>query len=358
MKTRIFITLSASLLLLIGCGERTNDPLEASADSLSLALEETVNKVIIPTVDKFSQQSQQFDESSHSFCDTPSTQKLMQLQQHWKLLSKQWYKLAIYNFGPVNDDLVFPKINFIDSLRQRGIDYTATVRTELSTDINSTTTINVGHFSNKDFNRVGLLALELLSFETADSTHSKKAQDIVDEYSNTPRKCDVLQGLSAFHLKTANYIKKGWNVSHLSTGNSYKALFLSDSLANDDKPITVLITSIQTHLDYLAKRHVATVGAQIADYSYENIAASMDEIKRVLQGTGAAKASFFDIMTSSGAQNSVAIVKDNIAAIEGAIQNKNSIQLNTNLGILDGNFKRDIPTALDVDLGINFTDGD
>lgn len=351
--------MSASLLLLVSCGgERTNDPLEANADSLSLALEEAVNKTIVPTVEGFAQKSQQFNETSTAFCSAPTAAKLGQLQQHWKTLSKQWYKLAVYNFGPVNDDLVFPKINFIDSLRQRGIDYTVTVQNEISSDISGTARLDVAYFSNKDFNRVGLLALELLSFETANSEHSKDAQDIVDEYRSTTRKCDLLKGLSAHHLSTANYIRRGWQSTHLSTGKSYKSLFLNNQLANDDKPVPLLITAIQTHLDYLAKRNVATIGAKAADYSYDNIKASIDEIKQLLNGASNAQASFFDIMTGSGAENSVAIVKDNIIAIEASLQSKNSTQLNANLGLLDGNFKREIPNGLDVELGINFTDGD
>lgn len=359
MKNNILLVFSASLVLFAGCGgTRTNDPLQANADSLSLALEETVNKVILPTVEGFVQKSQQFNDKSADFCSVPSTMKLSQLQQQWKQLSQQWYKLAAYNFGPVNDDIIFPKINFIDSLRQRGIDYTDTVQDEISKDINSATTLDVAYFKNKDFNRVGLLALELLSFETANSEHSKNTQDIVDEYLNKPRKCDLLKGLSAYHLSIANYISSGWQSSYLSTGKSYKSLFLSNSLNNDDKPIPVLITSIQTHLDYLAKRNVATVGAKVSAASYDNIKASLDEIKQVLQGSNDAQASFFDIMNSSGAENSVAIVKDNISSIEQSIQDKNSNQLNANLGLLDGNFKREIPNGLDVELGINFTDGD
>ncbi|MCK5918216.1 MAG: hypothetical protein KAG34_07310, partial [Cocleimonas sp.] len=84
----------------------------------------------------------------------------------------------------------------------------------------------------------------------------------------------------------------------------------------------------------------------------------IDEIKQLLNGASNAQASFFDIMTGSGAENSVAIVKDNIIAIEASLQSKNSTQLNANLGLLDGNFKREIPNGLDVELGINFTDGD
>jgi len=359
MKIKIFIALSTCLLLLIGCGgAHTNDPLEKNVDSLSLALEETVNKVIIPTVDQFSQQSQHFKDSSDTFCNTPNTSHLTQLQQSWKSLSKQWYKLAIYNFGPVNDDLIFPKINFIDSLRQRGINYTETVRTEITADLNNTADLNANYFSAKDFNRVGILALELLSFETAGNNHSKQAQEILDEYVSTPRKCELLKGLSNFHLNIAKYIKNGWNTAHLSTGKPYKTLFLTNTLANDDKPITVLITSIETHLDYLAKRNIATVGAQVANYSYENISSSIAEIKAVLQGGEQAKASIYDIMSSSEDKISVAIVKSNIAAIETSLQNKNSIQLKSNLGLLNGNFKLEIPSALNIELGINFTDGD
>lgn len=358
MKQRIIIALGISLLLM-GCGGgKTIDSFAGNNADLTLALKETVNKTIIPTVEGFLQSSQQFKQKTTDFCGAPSKPKLTELQDGWKSLSLQWYKLAIYNFGPVNDDVIFPKINYIDSLRQRGTDYTGTIRTEITNDMNSAVSLNEAYFSGKDFNRVGLLALELLAFETADNAHLTDDQSIVDEFIATPRKCELLKGLSALNVSHARYIRDGWKTEHLSTGKSYKSLFLNNQFDNGDKSIPVLIVSIQSHLDYLSRRNVATIGAKTAGYGFENIQASINEIKLVLKGASGSQESFFGVMKTFGAQNSVDIVEDNIAAIEAKIQSRNVAELNASMGLLDGNFKREIPQGIGVVLGINFTDGD
>lgn len=358
MNIQKILLTSFSLLGLISCGERSNDPVQANAGTLSVALEESVNNSLFPAVEGFSLKASQFNDQVSRFCTTTNSSHLATLQQSWKSLSKQWYKLEVYNFGPLNDDIIFPKINFIDSLRQRGIDYTDTVRDEISNGISRTKVLNETFFANKDFNRVGLLPLELMVFETAAHSHSKLTQDIVAEYVAVPRKCEYLKGISSLNLKNANYIHQGWQSNHLDSGKSYKSLFLNNQLANGDKPIPTMITAIQTHLDYLAKRNVAIRGAQTADYSYENIRSSIDEINSLLNGTGASSVSFFDLMMASGAKNSVDQVKSNISAVYQSIQNEDAVQLKADLGKLDGNFKREIPSGLDVELGINFTDGD
>lgn len=355
-----------SVCLLSACGARTNDPVEANADNLSLALAQIVTDTVLPTVEGFAEQSDRFSRSAEEFCKQPDTAKLRDLQSTWRDLSAQWYKLALYNFGPVSDDIIFPKINFIDSLRQRGIDYTATVRTDIRAGIESSEALDAEFFRKKDFNRVGLLALELLSFETTTTEHSTVIQNILTEYQVTPRKCAYLKGMAALNVENADYIREGWQSNYLSTGTPYKTLFVEDQLSDEGKPVPTLLIALQNHFDYLAKRNVATVGAKVADYSYQNIKSSVDEVNAILNGsttvtttaTNTRPISFFDIMSSAGSENSVAIVKDNITAIYQAIQNKNTAQLNASLALLDGNFKREINQGLDVELGINFTDGD
>lgn len=358
MFKNAFIYLTC-IIVISGCGgDRKNDLVEATADTLSLAVEETVNKKILPTVALFSTQANQFDSSAEAFCDAPASATLETLQQDWKSLSVQWYKLAIYNFGPVNNDLIFPRINFIDSLRLRGTDYTATVRTEISNNLASDATLDTAFFDKQTFQRVGLLALESLSFETAAGEHSQVNAEIIAEYENETRKCAILKGLSEQIVNHATDIQKGWNVAHNETGKPYKTLFLNDELENGTPPLTELIGSIQAHLDYLQKRNVSKIAAQIADYSWESISASIDEVDTLLNGTEQTNVSFFGLMTSAGFQNAVNLVKENIATVRQNIQDRDSALLEISLGKLDGNFKREIPDGLEVQLGINFTDGD
>jgi len=357
MKKILMMTIASSLLLLMACGGGSGD--SSQADAFSLVLKETTNKIILPTVKGFHDKSTAFKASSDDFCKTPSKPKLATLQNDWRALSTQWYKLALYNFGPVNNDLIFPRVNFIDSLRQRGKDYTSTARNEILKDLNSSENLNIAYFKAKDFKLVGLLPLELLTFETADDTHSTQAQAIVDEFKDKPRKCKILTGLSALNASIATDINSGWNTpGYKETGNSFKSLFLSNALDKGKKSIPTLIISIQKHLDYLAKRDIASKGAKVANHSFNNIQSSIDEIKLILEGSSHSKASFFSFMKAANSQGSVDTIRTNIIKIEESIKAKNTEDLKINLGYLDGNFKREVAEGLGVKLGITFTDGD
>jgi predicted lipoprotein len=357
LKPYLLLLLLTPLLCTCG-GTRENDPVEAAEDSLDKATETAVDKKIIPTVDAFSVQANQFSAQSVAFCDSSDENTLNALQAQWKSLSSQWYKLEIYRFGPLNDDLIFPKINFIDSLRLNGRNYVDTVRTEISKNIASADTLDEDFFDKQVFKNVGLLALESLSFETAASEHSKLPADIVAEYKNLPRKCEVLKGLSNQLVKHANYVQNGWNNDHKASGKPFRDLFISNQLEDGTPALTRLIASTQEHLDYLQKRNVATTAAQISEHSWDNITASIDEVEQLLAGVNESDLSYFDLMSSGGFQNSVGTVKENITRVRQDIQNKDAAALKVSLGKLDGNFKREIPDGLAVQLGINFIDGD
>lgn len=359
MQVKSFLFILLSLLVLINCGgTRENDPVVASDSNLALAIEAAVDKKIVPTVEGFVVESNQLNATAGSFCTVPDAESLTALQERWKSLSLQWYKLAIYNFGPLNDDQIFPKINFIDSLRLRGTNYLETVRTEVNDNMAGTHALDEAFFDQQSFQKVGLLALESLVFETAASEHSKISEDIIAEYANSSRKCEILKGLSRQIVKHAEYIQIGWKSDHKASGKPFRSIFLNNEIDDGTPSLTRLIARVQEHLDYLQKRRVATTAAQISGSSWDNISASIDEVEELLAGTDEANFSFFNLMSSGGFQNSVESVKENITRVRQDIQNRDAAALEVSLGKLDGNFKREIPDGLEIQLGINFTDGD
>ena len=88
------------------------------------------------------------------------------------------------------------------------------------------------------------------------------------------------------------------------------------------------------------------------------MAALVNEVDTLLNGTGRNQFAIFALMTANGYGSSVASVKTNIAGLRDAINSRDAAVFASFLGLLDGNFKREIPNALDVQLGLNFTDGD
>lgn len=86
--------------------------------------------------------------------------------------------------------------------------------------------------------------------------------------------------------------------------------------------------------------------------------ASLSEVKNMLAGRTQTKFNILDIMSAGGHGQSVETVKENIALAQSAIGNNDSVLFESAVAQLDGNFKREIPNGLEVELGITFTDGD
>lgn len=359
MNIKQLLSALLSLILLSACtGERQNDPVPVTTESIDTAVEEVVDGQIIPLAQAFALQASQFQSDGTHFCGAPDAARLATLQSSWRALNARWYGLAIFNFGPLNDDIVFPKYIFIDSLRLRGTNYTETVRTEISDLLAATTALDEAYFAGLTFQKVGLLALELLAFETASAEHASDSVNIVAEYQNHPRKCEILTGMANQLIKQADAVRDGWQIEYKSSGEPFRTRFLANELDDGSDALSTLLISVQAHLDYLQARSVATVAAQIADTAWESIGASIDEVERLLEGSEQSEISLFQLMEAAGFQVTVEQVKQNIASVRAEIANEDPTMLEIELGKLDGNFKREIPSGLEVELGINFSDGD
>ena len=360
MNDKINSSVITILLLGIfaGCsGERENDPVPVTVESLDVALQESVSQVILPTVDEFVVGSLALQIATESFCSNISSASLQIAQQQWIDVSNSWFKLAVYNIGPLNDDLVFPKYTFIDSLRLRGTNYLSTIRSEISKSLSNEAILNEAFFDSQTFQKTGLLLLEALLFETS-SEQLSDLNEITSEYQFNSRKCELLIGASAYLNRNALYVQNGWQTSYLQSANSFEYLLVNDLLEDDSDPLALIIVSVQGHLDYLQKRNVVTVSSSLAGTAWQQMSASIDEVEELLNGTTDATTSYFRLMEFAGFDNSVSLVKENFQRIRQAIESQEVDLLASELGRLDGNFKREIPNALAVELSINFTDGD
>ena len=359
MRSRLLISATAMLLsTLTGCGgERANDEVSLNEGSLKKALELITTNTILPAVGQFSAQTQALADNADSFCAAPDSNTLNAVQQQWKNTADAWYQLLPFNFGPLDDDLVFPTYQYIDSYRLRGTDYTETVRTNISSWLASSETLDETFFAAQTFQKVGLLALEVALFETSD-THSTAASDIVSEYVASSRKCDALNGLSDYLNSKAQAIETGWSTEFADSGSSYKALFLGDALPDGSAALTTLITAQQEFLDYLQQRNVVTTITPLADHAWSMAGKALDSIEQVIEGSDDTAVSLASLMRASGNQTSVDTVRSNLAMARDSISDLDATSFNSAAALLDGNFKREIPDSLDVNLGINFTDGD
>jgi hypothetical protein len=151
-------------------------------------------------------------------------------------------------------------------------------------------------------------------------------------------------------------VEQGWQVQHKDADQPYRSLFLDDQLDDGSNNLTQLLVSIQEHLDYLNKRNVLNTSATLSGIAWNGFSAAIDEIEILLEGNS--EVSFLGLMEGGGYTDSVAAVRETIATIRSAIDTQDAELLETNIAKLDGHFKREIPDGLDVELGINFSDGD
>ncbi len=352
------LILSLCITLLGACDtQRKND--EAVADSLNLALATTIEENIVPDISAFKTQTELLQTNATTFCSNSDQTNLITLQNQWKALSLQWNKIAMFNIGPLNADIIFPTINRIESMRQRGTDYTDVVRGELVARLGDTTVLDETYFDTLTFTRVGMLALEVLIFEDSISNDNSDLSKIVSDYQGNNRKCEYLNGMIQLQLRLATEIENGWLVEFNSSGKAFKDILINGELEDGSESVPAMITVIQEHLDYLKKRKLEVIlDAQIADYFYENVTATLAAVETILEGRTDSSYSFFDQMLANDFATQVAIVRTNLADAKSAVTTKNRSELTTAIGLLDGNFKREIPDSLNVTLGIVFTDGD
>ena len=252
---------------------------------------------------------------------------------------------------------IIPPYTFIDSLRLRGTEYSATVRSTIADWVAGEQTLNDDFFERQSFQFVGLLALEVALFEDTDGTSATSA-----ELDDEPRKCQVLQGLASRLQDSADHVYDGWTDDYAGTGTPFRTLFLNAELDDGTEPLSKLLTTVQENLDYLTNRNVITTATPVADQTWEAALVLVQEVEALLEGTTDAipsgMVSFFSLMAEAGYESDVEAVRSNIAMAYDAIDDQDVSAFNAAIAALDGNFKREIPDGLAVDLGINFTDGD
>lgn len=356
---RVVIVVGVGVCLhLSACGgSRSNDAVVVSQPSLDAALQKIVDGNIIPAARRFSEASSSLASLAIPFCDAPTQQGLEELQQQWRTTANTWYGLLPYNFGPLNNDVVFPNFMFVDSYRLRGTHYLATVRSDIAADIAADNVLNEAYFSAKNFQRVGLLALEVNLFETSAEANNT-ASAIVDEFAEKPRKCEILiqQGLAL--EKRADQIWQGWTQNYNGSGVPYRDIFIAGNFEDGSTAVAKLLGSVQEFLDYLKLRNVVTTITPLSQTAWQMMTHAIDEVELLVKGDGSTTFTLFGIMTAGGYEMSVETVEENISAVRSGIQSQDASLFGVAVAQLDGNFKREIPDGLEVDLGLTFTDGD
>ncbi len=356
--------LTCITFLLTACGGSSSS-LTTYNSELNSAASEAIDQSIIPAASRFQSQVNELVTTSEMFCQSENTteENLTALQNQWKTSNQAWFQLLPYRFGPLVNSELFPTYTYIDSYRLRGTNYTSTVRNKIDSLLADNEEINEATFSALSFQFVGLLALEISIFEDAASQSATPA-DIVSEYLANPRKCQLLTGFSKELLRRADIILVGWNTDYRNTGKSYRDLLVNNQLEvllddeTGEAAIEKITVSVQEFYDYLGLRDLTLDVSQLSGDIWQTLESSLTNTEELLAGTEATNISFNRIMKNNRFEQTVTLLQDNMQTLQIALDEKNTIDMKAAAKILDGNFKREIPEALDISLGLNFSDGD
>lgn len=356
------LSTSRILLLAVSLLVSCDDDEGGSGTRLPTAAElmrDAADTTIVPDVERFATEAQSLLAESETFCAQTDADALAQLQSRWRTLSEAWNAIAAYNLGPLDDDIIVPKILFIESMRQRGTDYTQTVRESIVRRIEGTDTIDVDSVSSQTFDEIGMLALEVLLFEDSREGNSSVPADIVDDYQSQPRKCAYLMGIAGLLADDAAEVERGWTTEFADTGEAFKDTMASPKLPDGTEPIVALLIALQQHLDYLMTRKLEGIlDARLSEHFYPNVVAALDAMQEVLQQPREDSFGVLEWMEATNSAEEVELVLANFAAARAAATAEDREALTAAIGRLDGNLKREIPDALGLDLGLTFTDGD
>ncbi|MEM7152187.1 MAG: imelysin family protein [Myxococcota bacterium] len=348
--------LGAVVLALAACS--TDSGGDSDLPSGLEVMENTVDNTIVPDIGRFRGSAEGMQGQVDAFCSAPSVDALGEVQTGWRSLSEAWNAVAPYNLGPLDDDFITPKIIFFESMRQRGTDYTQTVRDEIALGVGGTETLDAAYFEGLTFNKVGLLALEVLAFENA-TAESLEPSDIVADYEAEPRRCEYLQGIIGRLTTQAVELETEWTDA-FAEGEAFRDSMLENTLEDGAQPVVALLIALQDHLLYIKDRKLEGIlDAQLSGHFYPNVAATLDALEHLLvQPMPEDAVGILDFMAARGLEADVATVEANLAMAKDAAANEDREALITAIGLLEGNIKREIPDGLGVDLGLNFSDGD
>lgn len=352
-----FAALSLAMLSLATCGNCDPAPQE---DPFARPLKAIITQSIVPGFVRFEDEAKSLETQVATFCAAPDEAGLGLVQARWRSLTLAWNGVVFYRFGPLDDDLIFPAIIFIESMRQRGTDYTETVREELSAALVGTASLDDAFFKALTFNKVGLLALEVLIFEESSAAHAQTPAAIVAEYVAQPRKCEYLKGVAKLLTTRATQVRAGWDTAYADTGKPYAELFTGQTLPDGNEPVPTLINGVVQHLEYLKKRKLdVTPDAKLSGTFFENNLEMVKQLEQAMSQDGAADDfGLFDLMAERGSTDALMTVQQDFVTARTDAEAKSLTAMSTSIGTLEQHFRNVVPGALGIDLGLNFTDGD
>jgi predicted lipoprotein len=359
MKIKLTLSILFATVFLSACGstQKKIAELEVSPTGLQAVVASSADGVIIPAIENWQQASTSFYLQTEQFCKKPSSPALKQLQAGWKHLSLKWNQTIMYDFGPLRDNLFSAKVNFVESMRQRGKNYDKTVASRLNQRLNDTKKLDSAYFVGLNFNLVGMSALEQMVFSDF-TTQKTDTGSIVSNYRQHRRSCELLVGLSRLNSDIADYVLDGWHKKSRGSKKSYRELFAKNQLINGEKSLTKLIFSVQDYFRYIKQRKLeGRLDAKLSAMTFTNMIAGLEAIEQLFTGKGS-NLSLQKYLQASDNKSVADIFLKTLQTAKTQAKLKDREAMKRTYTKLVKMLEKDIPKGLGVDFGMNFTDGD
>ncbi len=324
-------------------------PIELSATGLQKVVNHTVDFTIIPNLNDWQSSANTMLNSSEKYCQNPTLQGLKGLQGDYQALATAWNRSVMYDFGPLRDNLFFPKVHFVESMRQRGKDYSKSIKSNFKKRLNDDRVLDESYFKKLKFTLVGMTAIEILLFDGSDS-------ELLAAYQN-PRQCQLLTGIVKLNAANADYVVNGWQQGS-DAKPSYRQQFFLNKLPDGEKSLTKLIFAMQDYLRYIKQRKLeGKLDAKLSAMTFTNFSTGLKAVEDTLTAKQSGYG-LFDYLNKAGKGAVVQRFQTLLQKTNAAIEQQDIETMKQLYSAMIKMLEKDIPQALGVNLGMNFVDGD
>ncbi len=159
----------------------------------------------------------------------------------------------------------------------------------------------------------------------------------------------------------------GWKDNYRLTGTGYAEMFINNTLdyyftdnldGSGEISTTRFITSLKNHSEYLASRNIHTNSALLANSYWDAISSSIVSTEAAFSGSPKTKLSIYSFISVTGNTDNADRIKSGFSALTTTIENENVNDMQVAAQSLDDIIETDLTSALNVSLGLNFSDGD
>lgn len=354
MKIQALTALALLTSLSVACA--TEDPDRNDPKKLKAALLASLKAETVPAFLRFQTASRTLSEKSVIFCGELTTKSLAAVQDSFREWNLAWNAVRPYNFGPFANNVIAPRMNYFEYTRNaHGRDWSATVRASILENRDKEEPFKE---ITPNAKVLGLTAIEMLLFETTDTSTSTDADAVLSDFKTHVGKCEYLTYVTHKVHVLAAETYEAWVTKSDESSLSFLDRMMLDRLETGDAPIAKLLMAFSEDLDYVKRRKLqGTRDAQLSGGFCDNVSSTLNAMEH-----------FF---AAEGGLYARAIARDfpkNVSLTEAAFKKAKEAAgqkdcpndaLVAAIGSLEGFVKRTMPDGLGVQMPVvNLSDGD